>query len=431
MSAAGGEVTSSQYRSVRMSEESKAIEHGGGRFDLTDRRALRAIALQFFVNGALFASFMPRMPEIRDRVGISITAVGVLLSVAGLTGLLGSAAVGPAIGRFGTRAVITAAATVVAFSLALIGVARIPAVLLLGLIGMSTFDVLVDVGMNMQASWLSARRHAPVMNRLHGLWSLGTLAGGLGSSRMAAAGISLQVHLVTAAGVLSVVIGLLGRGLLRADESPPPMAPTPMPTTSARPRPARKVGVTLLLFGVAGFFAVTMETTSIDWAAFRLRDDFEAGPGLAALGYVAVTVGMTAARFSGDWAAARLSPRRLMAFSVALAAVGLTTASVAPDPYLTLVGYVAAGAGVATLLPTLYDRAAQLPGRPGRGLGALTAGLRLAGLAVPALVGGLADTGLGVGPAVALVTLPSAAGFFLVARRLGTTPQGPDRAGTA
>ena len=44
--------------------------------------------------------------------------------------------------------------------------------------GMTGFDVLVDVSMNMQASWLSARRHTPVMNRLHGLWSLGTVVGG-------------------------------------------------------------------------------------------------------------------------------------------------------------------------------------------------------------------------------------------------------------
>ena len=44
--------------------------------ELIDRRALRAVAVQFFINGALFASFVPRLPEIRDRVGISVAGVG-------------------------------------------------------------------------------------------------------------------------------------------------------------------------------------------------------------------------------------------------------------------------------------------------------------------------------------------------------------------
>ncbi|MCY3910012.1 MAG: hypothetical protein OXF99_00775 [bacterium] len=53
-------------------------------FDRADSRALRAVAAQFFVNGTLFASFVPRLPEIRDRVEISVAGVGALLSTAGV-----------------------------------------------------------------------------------------------------------------------------------------------------------------------------------------------------------------------------------------------------------------------------------------------------------------------------------------------------------
>ena len=65
-------------------------------------------------------------------------------------------------------------------SLSVIGAARSPAVWLIGMFTYLFVDVLVDISMNLQGSWISARRHAPVMNRLHGLWSLGTFAGGLG-----------------------------------------------------------------------------------------------------------------------------------------------------------------------------------------------------------------------------------------------------------
>ena len=190
-----------------------------GAYSRTDQRALRAVAVQFFVNGALFASFVPRLPEIRDRVGVSVAGVGVLLSIAGVLGLAGSAGASHAISRLGTRRVILAAGALLSMSLAVVGLATVPAVLLVGLSMMMAFDALVDVAMNMQGSWLSARRHTPVMSRLHGLWSLGALVGGVASSRVAEAGVGLPEHLLVAAGLLLMFIGVIGPGLLRVDEA--------------------------------------------------------------------------------------------------------------------------------------------------------------------------------------------------------------------
>ena len=72
-------------------------------FSNTDQHALVAVAMQFFLNGAVFASFMPRLPEIHGRIGVSTGGVGAMLSVPGVIGIAGSALVGPAIERFGTN----------------------------------------------------------------------------------------------------------------------------------------------------------------------------------------------------------------------------------------------------------------------------------------------------------------------------------------
>ena len=386
-------------------------------FSKLDHRALRAVAVQFFLNGAVFASFIPRLPEIRDRVGIGVAGVGLLMSIAGVSGLVGSATVGPAIARFGTRRVILVAGTLVSLSLPLIGLATTPLVLLAGLVGMLTFDVLVDVAMNMQGSWLSGRRHAPVMNRLHGLWSLGTLIGGVSSSRIAGAGVPLTTHLIGASALLLAMLGYVGRGLLRIDEPTQTTASSEQGDIEDRRR--RRYSPTLVLFLLVGFFAVAIESTSIEWAAFRLSDDFGATAGFAALGYVAVTAGMTTGRFAGDWATVRLGQRRLTQVSIALTGAGLAVASLASNRNVVLAGYVCAGLGIATMLPALYDAAAKHPGRPGAGLGALTAGLRAASLAIPLTVGALASTSLSIGSAVAMVTLPSVLGFAFISAKLG------------
>lgn len=375
-------------------------------FSRTDGRALAAVAAQFFVNGAVFASFIPRLPEIRDRLEISVGDLGIIKTAAGAAGLLGSVFVGRAIDRFGTRQVLLVAGVLVAASLAVVGVAATPLVLLVGLIGMMTFDVPVDVAMNMQGSWLSARRRRPVMNRLHGLWSLGTAVGGLSASRIAAAGISLSAHLLIAALVLVLVTGLVCRDLLAEDEHPPHSV---APVQTGRRRSFDRV---LLLFVVLGLSAVAIEATSINWVAFQFRDDYSRSAGFAALGYVAVTMGMTAGRFGGDWVTVVLGPRRLLRASCGLTALGLAAGTLSGHVGLSLLGYVAAGLGMATMLPMLYDRAVKYPGRPGAGLGALTAGLRAASLTLPFLVGQLADTELSMGHAIAIVTLPAAVVFL-------------------
>ena len=85
---------------------------------------------------------------------------------------------------------------------------------------------------------------------------------------------------------------------------------------------------------------------------------------------------------------------------------------------MVIAGFGATGLGVATMIPKLYDDAAQMPGKAGSGLGALTAGIRSAALVVPAIVGVLADSSLSVGTAIAIATLPAAAGFLVVTRHV-------------
>ena len=147
----------------------------GTTLDPRDQRALVATAGQFFVNGAMTASFIARAPQIRDRIGVSVEEFGLLLTVTAVFGLLGSFVAGRVIHAGTTRRVLQAGAVVMVLSLPIIGAARSPALWLAGMFAYMFVDVLVDISMNLQGSWISARRHTPVMNRLHGVWSLGTL----------------------------------------------------------------------------------------------------------------------------------------------------------------------------------------------------------------------------------------------------------------
>ncbi len=392
-----------------------------------DRRALQSVSVQFFANGVVYASFIPELPEIRDRVGISIGGLGLVLTLASISGLIGSLLTGRVIARFGTRNVVIVGTILSIGSLPIVGFATTPAMLIVGLVGLLFFDVFIDVAMNVQGSELSARRRVPVMNRLHGLWSLGTVSGGIVTVLVNRADVSVQAHLAVVAMALLAVSLFVVPGLLRVDEPhhPEPIEPayrwavpigeglhgTEVMATAEVERAIRRrrFGPAAIVLGLGGATAMMLEVGNGDWAAFRLSVDFGSSAGVASAAFLLMTVGMTVGRLGGDWVQVRIGSMQLRRLGVTVAGIGSILATLVPVEAVSLVGFLVAGLGTSVLFPQLYDQAARLPGPPGSGFAAMLVGQRSTGIIVPLVIGGLANTELfGVGQAMAVVLIPAA-----------------------
>ena len=379
--------------------------------EAVDRRALRSVAVQFFANGTVYATVIPRLPDIRERVDISIGALGLVLTLGSVASLIGSLLAGRVIARFGSRKVmIYGTACSIAF-LPLIGFSTGPVLLVAALFGLLFFDVFIDVAMNVQGSALSARRHTPVMNRLHGFWSLGSVTGGVITVLTLRAGVSTPVHLTTVAILLVVALAFVAPGLLRRDDAPELAEAA---AAAGTPPLRRALSSASLLLAVGGAMAMTIEITNGDWASFRLGDDLAARPSIAGLAFLTFTSGMTIGRLGGDWLQVRVGPTDLFRLSALIAGTGSLLATLVPNVAVSIVGFLIAGLGTSVLFPQLYDRAARSPGPPGSGFASMLIGQRGAGLVAPLVVGWLADTdALDVGQAMAIVTIPAAIVVFL------------------
>lgn len=396
-------------------------DDAGRAFSAAERRALGSVAVQFFLNGAAFASIVPRLPEIRVRLGVGLDGLGLALSLALVVGTVGGWRSPSIIDRWGSRRALIVGAAVLIAGLPVVGVATSPIVFVVAFGVMAFADGVVDVAMNLQGSALSSRRHAPVMNRLHGLWSLGTVIGGLVAAQAASSAISLEVHLLVVSALLALGLVFVGRGLLDDRPRPPDRALPEVPAAGARPAPAAG-RLPLLMLSLAGAAALTTEIVPSDWAAFRLSEDFGASPGLAGLGFVAFTSGMTVGRMGGDSVAVRLGDDRTFRVAAALVGLGLAGAAFLPSRALVLAAFALAGLGNATIFPKLYDDAAKAGARPGVGLAWLRTGSSLAALVMPTLVGVLAATTLTVGAATAIVTMPCVLALIVLALRPRQAP---------
>ncbi len=366
-----------------------------------DQRALRSVAVQFLINGAVTASYIPRLPEIRDTLGVDLATVGQLLTAASLAGLLGSWLSSRVIRRFGTRSAMIYGTIMLITLLPLIGMVSSVWSLILVMAAIMFTDVIVDVAMNIQGSNLSARRATPVINRLHGLWSIGSVLGGLLAASMAALVVPLQLHLVAAAALMAVGLWYIGGGLLRSDQA------LPVADDGTVPIPAKlRLPASLWIFALLGATAYVPEMVGSDWASFRLHDDLNSGAGLAGIAYVAFTSGMVLGRLSGDWMSARFGRVRLLKYAVLTALAGLTLACLVDIAPLAYLGFGIAGLGISVMFPSLYDAAAQDP-RSGAALGAMTAGSRSIMLVAPLTIGWLADLPLlSVGMAMVIMAVP-------------------------
>lgn len=361
------------------------------------RAPLAAIGALFFVNGASVASWFPRLPDVRDRLGISEAGLGLTLVGMGVGGLTISLLSGVVVDRFGSRRVALVTSAVLSALLPLVGMASEAVVLFAVLIAMGMFDGLTDVAMNTQAVMVQEGR-SHVMSRLHGMWSVGTLIGGLVSARAADAGVSMKSQLLVTSAVM-VATTLSTRPFLlpggpTTDDPPVVDAPladgVPDGGRRGRPsngRPATALLVRLFLVGVAVALA---ESPPNDWAALMWSDHYHLPDGRAARGYVSIVAGMVAGRFAGDVIVARLGNERTRRLGAAFAALGVVLAALAPVPWVSSIGLFATGFGVSQLFPLMMVGASALTGGRSSGMAAFSSGARLGFLVGPPVVGGLA-----------------------------------------
>lgn len=353
----------------------------------TTRRAGIAVAALFTVNGLVFSNWLPRLPEIRDDLGIGNAGLGVTLLGGGLGGIVGSLLVGRTMDRTGSRRLVVVAACALSIGMPLVAFAPAAALLALLLTTLGCLDVMNDVAMNAQGVIVQERVGRSIMNRLHAMWSLGFTAGAVIGSLAAGTGVDLRVHLTVVGALLLTTVVVVQRWLVPDDPEP-----SPAPVVAAEGRTGRsRVSVLVLAMAAAALAAAMLEVMPNDWAAVYMRDVFDLA-GASGVGTVAVAGAMLVGRLGGDHVLDRVGPRRLLNGALAVITVGAVLTVAAPVAAVAIVGLAVWGVGMSVVFPQLYATAARLPGASaGTGLGSMLLGQRFGGMLTAVLVGALAE----------------------------------------
>ncbi|MFD3613478.1 MFS transporter [Streptomyces atroolivaceus] len=360
-----------------------------------ERRARAAVAVLFFTNGALFANLLPRYPQIKADLDMSNAVYGLAVAAFPAGAIVAGLAAGAAIRRLGSaRAAVTGTLLTGAGILAA-GLADSVALFAGALFLAGAMDSVTDVAQNAHGLRVQRRYGRSIINSFHAIWSIGAVAGGSMAAAAIALGLSRGQHLTFSAVVFAIAACVALRFCLTGPENDraPESDGDGLVKRSAGPAmPGRRavyVLAALVLIATAG---TLVEDAGSSWATLYLSGSLQASITLAAFGYIALVGAQFVGRIIGDRLVDRFGQRTVARAGGLIAAAGMGLALAVPTVPGTILGFAAAGFGVATLVPAAMHEADELPGlKPGSGLAIVSWLMRLGFLASPPIVGLVTD----------------------------------------
>lgn len=355
------------------------------------RRTTNAVYLVFIAAGVCGASWASRIPQVRDELGMTPAALGLVILAIGVGSLVSLPSAGLVVHRLGSARTIVMMAVVVAAGMvvAAVGVRIGPAVVVVGLFLLGFGAGVWDVAMNVEGAAVEQRLERSIMSRFHAGFSIGTVTGAVVGVGMVALGVSVTAHLVVVAAVLVVAVPLATRWFLPAGSDDPDAEPAGSRAVS--PLRAWTEPRTLLI----GVFVLTMafaEGTANDWLGIAAIDGYGASATVGTVAFGTFLAAMTLGRWFGTGLIDRFGRVRVLRVSAAVAAVGLALVVVGPSLLVAFAGMVMWGLGTALGFPVGMSAAADDPARAAGRVSAVATIGYVAFLAGPPLIGVLGSS---------------------------------------
>ena len=155
-----------------------------------------SIAAIFFLNGFVFASWVPHIPAVMERHSLTTGQLGTILLAMAVGAMCALPFAGALTQRFGSRATTMVCAFGFCSMLPLPVLAPTALWTAVALFVFGALNATLDVAMNAQGAELEVRMDRPIMSSLHGGFSLGGLMGAGSTAALLEAGMRTSTHVL-------------------------------------------------------------------------------------------------------------------------------------------------------------------------------------------------------------------------------------------
>ena len=178
----------------------------------TLRAAIHALRAQFFVAGALFATWGVHVPSVKAHYGLSEQSLAIAMLAGGAGAVVALPYAGRVLARYAPRRVVPLMGLVCMLAVGSLLWPSLYGLLLALMLVYGMAAALFDVAINDEATSIERQSGRPLMSGFHGMFSLGGMAGAATWSVLAPAGVSAIAHLASASAVLGALALVLVQG---------------------------------------------------------------------------------------------------------------------------------------------------------------------------------------------------------------------------
>lgn len=356
-----------------------------------------AIFVIFALSGLSIATWVARLPAIRDNLDLTTGTVGLLILGMSIGSILGLIASQHILGRLGPRHGMQLTLGLIAVGLLLIGIGAslVPTagIVLVGLIIFGFGNGALDVMMNVEGAAAEQELGKTVMPFMHACFSFGTVAGaGLGALA-SAAGLEVFWHALIMAVTIAIAAVIVVRFVPTEQAVVDGLDEAPKAPWRERLRESLSVWADgrLILIGVIMLGMAFAEGSANDWLALAVVDGHEQSNTTGALVYGVFVTAMTVGRIVGGPLIDRFGRVPVLQVSAGAAIAGLVLFILTPVTGLMVLGTVLWGLGASLGFPVGMSAAADDSKRAAARVSAVAMIGYCAFLVGPPLIGILGD----------------------------------------
>ena len=356
--------------------------------DLTLRRARIAVTITFIVNGFTVGSFVARIPDIKRILEISNGTLGGSLLFVSIGVFLALRPAGKRAAKYGSQPVIFWATLALSGALVLVGLLLSLQWLWLSLFLFGFALATQDVAMNAHAVVVEQRAGRRLMSVFHGMFSVGTLFGGILGGLFS----QWKVTPLQQASALAIIIFIIAYAIK------PLFLPADADKHDFSSGPRARHPFIFWILGFFGLFAAISEGAAGDWGGVLARDAFGATPFISTLPYIVFCTAMIIGRFSGDYLAHRFGASLVIAAGGIISGTGLTVGLIVGGIPAIMVSWFLLGIGLSVVIPLMFSAAGTLASKKYAGViapseaVAKVSGVSYFGFVIgPPLIGFIAD----------------------------------------
>lgn len=321
-----------------------------------------AIGLVFMTVSILFGSWVTRIPDVKENLNFDDGTLGLSLLGMSIGALLMMPFSAWIMSKLGTGRTIFIGIIAATLTMAL-PVFATSFWMLVGLLFLAGIvHGLTDVAMNAAAAAIESSKNIRIMSTCHGMFSLGGMIGAILGSFLAGAGVSPQVHLMTLAVLLIIIMFSISKTLLNIEN-----IETEEGKIFVLPSGA------LVSLAIVGFVIMMGEGAVADWSTIYIKEYLNGTAAIAGFGFAGFSLAMALGRFTGDSIIPRYGSKQIIQFGSFIGAAGLALVIFIPNIYIAIVGFTLVGLGFSCVVPILFSAAAKVPGiASGTGIAAVT-----------------------------------------------------------